>query len=177
MNNVARSPFTIHWDVVTTATARERTGDARVLLAIWPAPVNHDAGFAAAGFTDFGVGDAGWERNVSMSVGRLLTALQAHGPARLVSVPQKRSWPMFLRLFISEQELPLSEQVKAPMFSDAMPGCEVQFGSAGVSLRTGAGHALWWVELPAGADAGEFVSEIAAGLPVVRTSLAWEHLV
>ncbi len=177
MNTVARSPFTIHWDVVSTATARARTGDARVLLAIWPTPVTHDARFAAAGFTDFGVGDAGWERNVSMSVGRLLTALQAHGSARLVSVPQKRSWPMLLRLFISEQELPLSEQVKAPMFSDAVPGCEVQFGSAGVSLRTGGGHALWWVELPAGADAGGFVSTVADGLPVVRTSLAWEHLI
>ena len=84
---------------------------------------------------------------------------------------------MFLRLFISEQELPLSEQVKAPMFSDSVPGCEVQFGSAGVSLRTGGGNALWWVELPAGADAGGFVSTVANGLPVVRTSLAWEHLI
>jgi len=176
MNNAARSQFTIHWDIVTTATARERTGDARVLLAIWPAPVNHDAGFAAAGFTDFGVGDAGWERNVSMSVGRLLTAMQAHGPVRLVSAPQQRSWPMFLRLFISEQELPLSEQVRVPMFSDSVPACEVQFGDAGVSLRTVGGHALWWVELPAGANVAAFVSGIAAGLPVVRTSLAWEHL-
>jgi hypothetical protein len=176
MSRGARSPFTIHWDVVTIAKAHERTGNERVLLAVWPAPVNPDACFEAAGFTVFGDGDAGWERNTAMTVDRLLSALTAHGVPRLISVPRKRSWPLYLRLFISEGELPLPEQVKAPMFSDSVPPCEVQFGSDGVSLRTGAGHALWWVELPVAVDAAAFVSQVAGGLPVERTTLAWEHL-
>lgn len=176
MSRGAGSPFTIHWDVVTIAKARERTGDGRVLLAVWPAPVNPDACFEAAGFTDFGDGDAGWERNTAMTVDRLLSALTAYGVPQLISVPLKRSWPLYLRLFISEQELPLPEQVKGPMFSDSVPACEVQFGDAGVSLRTGAGHALWWVELPVVVDVAVFVSQVAGGLPVQRTTLAWEHL-
>lgn len=169
-------PYTVHWDVVTSATARERTGDARHLLAIWPAPVNADVCFERAGFTDFGDQDAGWERNTQMAVGRLLTQLGTYGAPKLQSVPLRRKWNLFLRLFISEQELPLSEQVQIPMHQDSVPECVVAFGDAGVSLRTGAGHALWWVELPRGADAAAFVRGVAGGLPVVQTSLAWEHL-
>ncbi len=176
MSASGHSPYTIHWDQVTIAAARECTGDTRQLLAIWPAPVNADVCFEQAGFTEFGDQDTTWERNTSLTVDRVLAVLSAHGPAMLTSVPLRRHFPLYLRLFISERDLPLSEQVKAPMFSDSVPQCVVQFGDAGVSLRTGAGHALWWVELPVSADAAAFVARVSGGLPMVRTTLRWEHL-
>jgi hypothetical protein len=111
-----------------------------------------------------------------MTVDRMLAALTTYGPARLLSVPAKRRWPLYLRLFISENDLPLPEQVKLPMFSATASPCEVAFGDAGVSLRTGSGRAIWWVELPSEADTEAFVVQIAGGLPVTRTSLVWDHL-
>jgi hypothetical protein len=176
MSESSRAPFTVHWDVVTGALAHARTGDDRQLLAIWPTPVRADAAFQAAGVTAFGAQDAGWERNTSMTVDRMLAALSTYGPARLLSVPAKRRWPLYLRLFISEHDLPVPEQVKLPMFSATASPCEVAFGAVGVSLRTGSGRAIWWVELPISAASDAFVAQIAGGLPVVRTSLAWEHL-
>lgn len=176
MSASARAPFTVHWDIVTDDAAFARTADGHQLLAIWPAPVRADVAFQTAGVTEFGAQDAGWERNTSMTVDRMLAALGAHGPPRLLSAPLKRRFPMFLRLFISEQELPLSEQVKMPMFSAAALPCDVAFGESGVSLRTASGRAIWWVQLPLGADSAAFVAQIAGGLPVVRTSLVWEHL-
>lgn len=176
MSASSRAPFTVHWEVVTGDAAHARTGGDRQLLAIWPAPVRADVAFERAGVTDFGSHDAGWERNTSMTVDRMLAALTTYGPARLLSAPAKRRWPLYLRLFISERDLPLPEQVKVPMFSATALPCEVAFGDAGVSLRTGSGRAIWWVELPIGADSAAFVAQVAGGLPVVQTSLAWEHL-
>ena len=176
MTASSRVPYALHWDVVTGDAARARTGDDRQLLAIWPVPVQPDSAFRIAGVTEFGAPDTGWERNTSMTVDRLLAALATHGPPRLLSVPVKRRWPLHLRLFISEQDLPLPEQVKVPMSSAAALPCAVAFGESGVMLRTEAGRAIWWVELPIGADSAAFVAQVAGGLPVVQTSLAWEHL-
>ena len=154
-------PYTLHWDLVTTDAARIRTGDDRHLVAIWPSP---------------GAQDAAWERNTWMTIDRLLASLGAHGTATLASAPLTRRFPLMLRLFISEKELPLSEQVKMPMFDASVPPCEVRFGNEGVSLRTGAGRALWWVELPVSVAATDFIAEVAAGLPVMRTSLPIDDL-
>lgn len=176
MSRDGRTPYTMHWDVVRTPAARERTGEQRQLVAIWPAPVRHDRGFEAAGFTDFGAHDAGWERNTDMATARLIEALGRHGAPQLRSVPLKRKWSLFMRLFISPHDLPLPQQIGAPMHDDGVPECHVAFGEAGVSLRTRGGHAVWWVELPVSEDASALVQSVAGGLPVFRTALAWEHL-
>ena len=51
------SAFQIHWSLVPATEAMDLAPPGHRLLAIWPAPVNHDVCFKAAGFTLFGDND------------------------------------------------------------------------------------------------------------------------
>lgn len=86
--------------------------------------------------------------------------------------------PLHRRLFESPAPLPLLEQLEQPMHWDSLPPCMVRFGTSGASLRTGEGHILMWVTLPHGARSGmtDFLAGLAAGRPLLHTTLDWRHL-
>ena len=161
--------FRVHWG---------RVGEAP-LIALWPAPVNPDACFEAAGIADFGDADDEWDRAADALLARLLGELGAYGTPSLRTTPivPPRSWRD--RLLGRKEGTPgLEEQLRAPMRWDSLPDAVVDFGPA-VSLRTGSGHVLFWITLPrAEADAfeGAALRRIAGAHPLIRTELAWEHL-
>ncbi len=166
-------PFTVHW-----APVRKESEGAE-LFALWPSPMNDDACFRAAGFTDFGDGDDNWDANAEGMLTRLLEALGGHGPPRLMSKPVEKHRPWYRRWFADPEVFALREQIELPLQWDELPDCVVGFGDGGVTLRTGGGHHIFWITLP-GSDAAffpEIVSRIAAPHPLVRTNLKWEGLV
>lgn len=147
------------------------------LLAIWPAPVNHDACFAEAGFTLFGDNDEAWDQAAENVLSRVIAALSRFGAARLVSTPLRDQPPWYLRPFRAGRELPLRQQALWPMQWDSLPPFHACFGKGGATLRTGNGHFLLWVNLPDGAPASsEFVTTVAEPWPVVETGLRWRAL-
>lgn len=165
-------PFSIHWSPVPHPAADSR------LFALWPAPVNDDACFRAAGFTEFGDADDAWDREAELLLGRVIDELRTRGEPCLRSEPLVKPLPWYRRLLSRPPPLPLREQIEWPMHWDNLPDCIVDFGASGARLRTGQGHEIYWITLPA-ADAPSFepaARRLAAGHPLVRTDLRWSCL-
>jgi hypothetical protein len=166
-------PFTVHWSPVSIAE------EAVILFALWPSPVNLDACFIKAGFTDFGDADESWENNSDGLLTRLLGVLSSYGVPQLMSKPIERRQSWYRRLFTKAEFLDLRQQIELPLDWDSLPDCIVRFGETGVSLRTGSGHHIFWVTLPH-SEASSFpslVGQVAASHPIARTELRWEYLV
>lgn len=171
-------PFQIHWSLVPSGDAGDLATPGCRLLAIWPAPVNHDACFAAAGFTLFGDNDAAWHRAAEDLLGRVICQLSLVAAPRLVSASHKEDPPWYLRPFRTGRDLPLLQQALWPMLEDSLPWFQAQFGEDGTTLRTGGGHFLLWVALSdAGPAPAQFIARAAAPWPIVETRLRWRNLV
>lgn len=170
--------FDIHWCDVSTHEAPGLAPATGGLLALWPAPVNADACFEEAGFSDFEDNDAEWDDNARALLARVVRALSVHGEPRLLSAPITENLPWYSRLFRAPVAVPLLEQLDQPMHWDSVPRCHVAFGAGGATLRTGNGHVLLWITLPhPGAGAAEaFVRDVADGHPICRTPLRWRTL-
>ncbi|MBN9304867.1 MAG: hypothetical protein BGO82_10845 [Devosia sp. 67-54] len=176
MSSDPRLPFEIHWSRVPAEDAAALAPDGR-LLAIWPAPVNHDACFAAAGFTLFGDTDAAWDEAADGLLQRVIDALAQFGAATLLSKPLTARTSWYRRLFAAPRALPLVEQARLPMHWDSLPPFHARFGDDGAALRTGDGHVLLWVQLPPSApDAAAFVRSVSALWPLAETTLRWQAL-
>lgn len=167
--------FAIHWSPIPAEDAAALAPDGR-LLAIWPAPVNHDACFAAAGFTLFGDNDAAWDEAADHLLQRVIDALAQFGAATPLSKPLTATVPWYRRLFAAPRALPLVEQARLPMQWDFLPPFHARFGDS-AALRTGDGHVLLWVQLPpTGPDAAAFVRSVSAPWPLLETTLRWQAL-
>ncbi len=166
----APTPFTLHWSRV------QRTGlpAGHCLLALWPAPVNADACFAAAGFTVFGDQDEAWEREADALLTRLLNWLAQFGPPRLLSVPLRpaRRWWQWTE----HEPLPLREQIQWPQERDELPPCVLAFGDSPVRLQTSCGHHLYWLTVPDAPTLAVHMQQLAGPHPRQETPLDWSAM-
>jgi hypothetical protein len=174
MHTGASSRFALHWDWVAQVPSRPGWR----LAALWPSPVNADAWFEAAGFTDFDDADAPWDTLAEAWLQRLIQALSALGTPALRSAPlqARRAW--WQRWHRPTEPLPLPQQLLMPMHWDSLPARELHFGDSGVVLRTGQGHWLCWLHWPEdrAAELPALLLQLADGHPLHRTPLAWQHL-
>lgn len=170
--------FHIHWSVVDEPAAAAYTQPNCDLIALWPAPVNHDVCFAEAGFANFGDNDQDWDLAAEGLLRRVISKLTAHGAANLMSQQLREHLPWYLRLFRSAEPLPLLEQVLQPIHWDSLTHCHITFGEQGAALRTGNGHFLLWLTMPRheASSPSNFVNEVAGSTPVTRTELKWQAL-
>lgn len=169
--------FQIHWGVVPPDEAAGLVSERARLLAIWPAPVNLDLCFQAAGFTLFGDADEDWDRAAEGLLHRVIARLGRFGGVRLSSKPLHDSPPWYLRPFRVGRELTLHEQALLPMQWDLLPAFHARFGDDGAALRTGDGHFLLWIDLPGdGTEACAFIREVAGPWPICETRLRWQTL-
>jgi hypothetical protein len=173
------SAFSIHWSPVHPDLTPPLARVGVRLVAVWPAPVNDDACFRQAGFTDFADADEAWDREADLFLQRAVDELGRYGPPRIrPAEPPRLSWRQ--RLFGTRPPATdLLETIRAPTEWDHLPDTVVEFGTSPVTLRTGGGHLLLWLTMP-DAEMDAFVAEtiprIASPHPLVRTDLAWEHL-
>jgi hypothetical protein len=169
--------FQIHWSPVPSEDAGGLASPDCRLLAIWPAPVNHDVCFEEAGFTLFGDNDEEWDNAAEEVLRRVIENLSRFGAVKHVSKPLRDNPPWYLRLFQTSRELPLQQQALWPTHSDSLPTFHARFGDSGAALWTGNGHFLLWIRLPdVGPDAAEFVRTIAEPWTIVETRLRWAAL-
>jgi hypothetical protein len=181
----------VHWDIVPRDVVVPRMEACSVVLAIWPAPVNADACFASAGFRVFADADDGWESDWRGIVSRALARLEQFGsPAARVEaeICQVTSlsrfcsilcWLLPQRLFLKPVQLPIAEQILVVTTDDRVGEVFIEYGiPTEARLLASSGHELLWIGWATSEYVPErFVKEIAAGLPVVRTTLKWQALV
>lgn len=169
--------FQVHWSLIPLEDAEKLISAGCRLLAIWPAPVNHDACFKEAGFTLFGDNDEEWDSAAAKLLARAIENLSRFGAPDLASEPLRSNPPWYLRLLRTSRQLPLQEQALLPMQWDSLPQFHARFGNRGAALRTGSGHFLLWIELPREEpDPVEFVKTVAEPWTIVQTTLRWETL-
>lgn len=169
--------FDIHWsEVEPPLPPALAAADGRV-VALWPAPVNADACFEAAGFTDFEDHDDAWDAAAVALLGRVVERCSAFGTPALLSPPLLDSPPWHRRLRGEVPAArPLLTQLELPMRWDSLPPCVVAFGADGARLRTGEGHVILWLMLPRGVEPTGVVADVAGGHPVSWTTLRWSAL-
>lgn len=177
MENTVPPVFQVHWSLVPPEEAGGFTSSDCQLLAIWPAPANHDVCFENAGFDLFADNDDGWDRAAEELLRRVIENLSQLGALKLMSEPLRENPPWYLRPFRAGEELVLLEQALLPMQDDSLPMFHARFGDHGAALRTGSGHFLLWINLPdTGLNVSEFVRRTAEPWPVHETGLRWPAL-
>ena len=139
------------------------------LWAVWPSPVDHDACFDAAGFSEMADTDAAWHDGFSELLERLLTTFEAFGEPRLTEGEYPRQGR---RVFRS-----LRDALLAAATDDNFPPCVVSFGEpARASVRTSDGHPIVWLWTDATPSIDVLLPPVAAGLPTREVALRWEVL-
>jgi hypothetical protein len=170
--------FSINWGKVL---ANENFPAGWQVYALWPAPVNEDECFAAAGFTHFKYDDenwseAHWDGSAEILQQRLLRLFLDFGEPVVLSVPllAKRS---ALKFWQSGEKLPLAEQLRWPILNDSLPPVVIRFGNV-AELRAGYGIELYWIALsPDCAMSFEhLLTQVASGWPVACVQLDWSQL-
>lgn len=147
----------LHWGNVGTF---RRHGELGTLFALWPAPVNADACFEAAGFRDFddAVATDDWDLDFQELLTNVLGALAARGATR---------------------DAAIRERLEEVFQDDDAAPCEITFGDPPRAvLRASDGHTIFWVWLHHSVAETWKASlpAVAAGRPVVETNLKWSAL-
>lgn len=180
----------LHFDTAFPGIADPRLARCKFVAAIWPAPVDADECFAAAGFHDFADSDDTWDRDWRRIVTRVLQELEKVGTAKInigaeVYQTSRASFPscVFGWLFPGTKpsnKVPLSliEQIFVVTSDDRFGEVLVEFGEPVLStLLVGNGHPILWIGWNSSdAQPEVFVERVAAGIPTARTTLDWQKL-
>ena len=177
----------VHWDVV------EKDDVKSVVLMIWPAPLEHDACFQRAGFTDFADTDAEWEKDFRDLVERLVSKLCEYGDVTVVN--EIESYSGFLDIVpVEEDEESEKTCFLRGMFREQRPryslidqiiistehinhyyardyDFRVIFGD--VRLKTGYEHTLFKISLSDKSRVGEIVDFAAGDKDTEEKHLDW----
>lgn len=185
---MAPSIHTLHWDLLQAGSAAGDWGREQPVLVTWPAPVNADACFAAAGIEDFGEPDKGWDREWLDIIKRLLSLLARHGPIHVHQFPEVCRPVSTLvrlgrilrgRLGMPRVELTVAQQVELVTTDDRFGGFAATFGAnSAARLQAGGGHEVLFVQMPDQSESAieEFLHRLAGGRPFARTRLDWSKL-
>lgn len=149
------------------------------LFALWPAPVQHDRCFAAAGFTDFSDGGEAWDEDYERLIAVVLAVLGEHGQASVHAEALEKRPGLLERLRLRRAEVatPLQQLLWAD-FDDNSP-IRVAFGApARAFVQRSDGHEILWIWLhrDLAATWPALLGRAAGDVPVVQTDLAWDHL-
>lgn len=175
----------IYWDTVSSLYQHAWTSPPHTCHAVWPSPINADACFENAGFTEFEDTDDQWDSDWRTIVELAIQYLSRFGtPAvrtPIVPVVQNRLLDRVLKGSpkFTNVTLSLTEQLVLTMMDDQFPHAVIDFGNVpDATLVTGDGHPILWII--ANADARFFpedmVKRIADTCKYHRRELNWPHL-
>lgn len=139
-----------------------------VTTAIWPAPVDHDQCFEAAGFKDFADSDETWEDELNAMIEALVLEFSAWGS------PNARGGEFKGEKSISVAEACLA--IEKSVALDELASLFIEFGP--IQVRSGHGHPIFWVKAP---NSEEFnhdllLRKLAGGRRVDQVQLDWKAL-
>ena len=157
----------VNWSEITDARPSWSSASGR-LCAIWPSPVDHDACFEAAGFSDFSDTDAAWDAEFAAFVETTLAVLGEMGTPVLT----EGEYP----LDRGRSRGSLRDALVAAARDDNFRPCVVGFGEPVVaSVRTSDGHPILWIWITTGGiDA--LLPRIAASRELRPMTLEWGKL-
>lgn len=172
----------LHWDELPPEifAGAWTSGHGRV-LAVWPGPVDHDACFAAAGFSEFADSNERWDAEFIELIRSLVDFLRPIGGPRLHGgeYPKPGLLTALGRLVGHGRDKPSPlDALVAAARDDRFPPCIVHFGDpVRAVVRTCHGHPLLWVwTAPTGPDREKLIGFVAGDRQVLNTTLDWKLL-
>ena len=141
----------LHWDAVVVSTDIDPSNRAMGWLAIWPSPIDADACFADAGFSQFTDTDDAWDQQWRSIVADAISDLSTFGtPAirrRIVPVTKTSLMERFCGApRHRDVHLTLIDQVVLASEDDNYPPAIVDFGnSRRITLVACDGHPVLWI--------------------------------
>lgn len=175
----------ICWDTVSTDHQAGIPPTLHRLHAIWPSPVDSDACFNAAGFTEFADSDDVWDSEWQAFIGDVIMYLSIVGRPLLRKPAEigggNSLWNRIFAGFPQRKNanLTLSDQVVLSSRDDHFGCTIIDFGAERfVTMAAGGGHPILWVF-----DDGlgkwsisELEREISGGHRFAQRHLNWSHL-
>ena len=166
----------IHWGDLGV---RNRHGEPGRLLALWPAPLDHDACFEQAGFDSFADTDAAWDADFAILIEDMLAILGTYGSPVVTGEPIARR-PFIGRLVRKRAaKFPLSEQLSLVAHDDQFAPCHMEFGTpVQAAVHVSDGHPILWLWLNQGVASGwpGHLNSVARGRKLIETALRWSFL-
>jgi hypothetical protein len=166
----------ILWSSLGTSVWSGQTGR---LFAVWPAPVNHDVCFKAAGFDDFADSDEAWHMQFQSALDRAVASLSSHGAA-LVTRGEAAALGFIDRLLRKKATAArAAKRLGLAAYDDQFGTCCVQFGTPVRAIAcTTNGHPIVWIWLGDSVTDSWSATLHAFGQdrPVAEANLNWEHL-
>ena len=153
----------LNWSLASPELAQWWGPADGTLLAIWPSPVNADACFTKAGFTDFNDDDLdrAWDEEFEKLTSLLVQRLSSFGaPVVRFGTPHGSIEAALLEATGKDTQI-------------CVAPCIVDFGNPlRVSLCTCDEHPIWWLKISPGLFPIEpMLQEMAGGRPLERRSI------
>jgi hypothetical protein len=148
-------------------------------LVVWPTPIDHDACFEEAGFSEFADSTAAWDADFDRLAALLVRTVESlAGAANSSGTPAPASGLARLWHRPPAPKSPVAALIDAAD-DDRLGRVTILFGKpATAALTTGDGHPLWWLHssptLPS--LRGQVRAACADALPLSRRTLPWAGL-
>ena len=173
----------VYWDSLPSTSGELPVASSWCVHVIWPSPIDSDACFQRAGFTEFADSNDEWDSEWRAIVNQTIAVLSRTGtPAirkPIVPVTENRLMSRLRKWAPKYKDvvLPLAEQVVLATMDDQFGHAIVDFGKNGAAaLLTGDGHPLLWIHSEPEIDIGEIVNRIGERHSIAQRTLDWSIL-
>ncbi len=154
-------------------------------VAVWPAPIDADACFLAAGFSEFADTTDEWDSQWRAIIHRAIEFLTQFGtPAIRTQITPFTPNRLLDRILKGAPKskpirLALTDQVVLPTIDDQFPTAIVDFGEERLAtVITGNGHPVLWIctDLRVQWTVGQMFPLIKNGMGVSQRTLDWSKI-
>jgi len=159
----------VHWSSISPTLAVGRGWPEGTVVAVWPSPVNADACFEEAGFTEFADRGNAWHADFEQLVDLVLEHLETLGPPRVA----RRPYPEDPEPVGDIAHL-IIESATASYAEDFVALLEFGVGKV-AALQTGSGHDVLWIWYR-DSKLQSLLDALARSWPVERRELDWDVL-
>jgi hypothetical protein len=160
----------VYWSSIPRTLAVDRGWpEAGSVFALWPSPVNADACFEEAGFSEFAERGAAWHADFEQLVNLVIEHLEALGPPRVARKP----YPQEPEPVADIAHL-IIESATATYAEDFVGLLEFGVPKA-AALQTGSGHDVLWIWYR-DSRLQSLLDALARSWPIERRDLDWQVL-
>jgi len=159
----------VHWSPIPGTLAAGRGWPEGTVIALWPSPVNADACFEEAGFSEFAERGAAWHADFEELVGLVIEHLESLGAPRVARRPYPEDPEP-----VGDLAHLIIESATASYAEDFVAMLEFGLPKA-AALQTGSGHDVLWI-WSRDPHLQSLLEAVARSWPLERRELDWQVL-
>jgi len=159
----------VHWSSIPRTLAGGRGWPEGTVIAVWPSPVNADACFEEAGFSEFADRGDAWHADLERLVDLVIEQLETLGAPRVARKPYPEDPEP-----VADMAHLIIESATATYAEDFVALLEFGMPKA-AALQTGSGHDVLWIWYR-DSHLQSLLDALARSWPIERRELDWQVL-